>query len=221
VAADDAAAPLTDEEPSEETRWDSPHRLFALADGVFAISMTLLALDVRIPDEVANTQAGYASAAQDFYKQFGIFIIAFMITGRFWLNNHAMMSGLRKVDAGVLERTVLFLAGICSLPVATTLLFRFGSAPEAVSFASVLLAVTSLLSARLGRYLADPSRGLSQVEPRTRARILLNSLYNSGIFLLAVPVAYLIPDSSFAPLVWLLLLLDVWFIRLVRRLRRR
>jgi uncharacterized membrane protein len=210
----------TDEAPAAEARSDSPHRLFALADGVFAISMTLLALDVRIGDAVPETEAGFASAAHDFYRHFGIFLLAFLITGRFWLVNHTIMSWLHAVEAGVLRRTVTFLAGICSLPIAATLLFRFDSAPKAVAFASLLLTATSLLSARLWWYLSDPARGLSDVDPKQRRRTMLNSLFTAGVFVLAVPLAYLLPDPAKASLIWLALLLDRPFFYLVDRRKR-
>jgi uncharacterized membrane protein len=228
--------PESSESPSavtaalNESGLHAPHRLFALADGVFAISMTLLALDVRIPDEVPDTRAGFVAASAAFYGQFGVFIVAFLIAGRFWVSNHRIMAGLRSVDNGALERTVLFLAGVSSLPVATAVLFRFGAVPHAVTFASVLLAVTTLLSARLWWYVSDPARPLSDVAPETRTGTMLRLLFTTIVFLLAIPIAYLLPQSetdsrtAWATLIWLLLILDNQFsgsvLRLHARLRR-
>lgn len=210
---------------SAESRRATPHRLFALADGVFAISMTLLALDVRIPDDIPNTAAGFADGASGLYRQYGIFLLAFFITARFWLSNHRMLARLHHVDDGVLDRTVMFLAGICSLPVATTLLFRFGDSPRAVTCAAVLLAVTSELSARLWWYISDPERDLLDIDRAGRRRMLWKLAYNTAILLLAIPVAYLLPQvsdlqSAWAPVVWLLLPVDGWVSKLVVRLRR-
>ena len=217
--------------PAERVRYGpgltSPHRLFGLADGVFAISMTLLALDIRIPDGVPSTSAAYSHASHAFYGNFGIFLLAFMIAGRFWLLNHHSMATLHTVDHGLLERTLSFLAGICSLPVATAVLFRFGSVPAAVSFASLLLAATSLLFARVTWYLTDPKRQLSDSDPKRRLPNLLGSLWNTSIFLLAIPAAYLLPSRpnhshvAYAMLLWLLLLFDGAFGRAVMRLRER
>ena len=229
-----ASAPAKDavakEDPPKgrgaENRRATPHRLFGLADGVFAISMTLLALDVRVPDDVPNTAAGFADGAGDLYRQYGIFLLAFYVTGRFWLSNHRMLARLHHVDDGTLERAVMFLAGICSLPVATTLLFRFGDSPRAVTSAAVLLAVTSELSARLWWYISDPERDLLDIDRAGRRRMLWKLAYNTAVFLLAIPVAYLLPQvsdlpSAWAPLVWLLLPVDGWISTLVLRLRRR
>jgi hypothetical protein len=106
-------------------------------------------------------------------------------------------------------------------------LFRFGSAPQAVAFVSLLLSLTSLLGARLWWYLSDPNRQLSDVDPSTRLPVLLPSLWNSGVFLLAIPVAYALQplrsgsDSlvAYSLLTWLLLAFDGVFVGLVLRLR--
>jgi uncharacterized membrane protein len=206
---------------------NSPNRLFALTDGVFAIAMTLLALDVRMPDDVKETVSSYGGAAHAFYGDYGVFIIAFVITGRLWLVNHKMMSQLVTVDDGVLQRTISFLAGISSIPVATAILFRFGSIPQAVAFASLILALTTLLSARLGWYLSDPERGLSRVDPAMRLPNLLRLIWGAVIFLLAIPIAYLLYALTHAPhghvayamLSWLLIAGDSTFVRLVYRIR--
>jgi uncharacterized membrane protein len=205
----------------------APHRLFALADGIFAISMTLLALDVRIPETVPDTRAGFVDAFGEFFGQFGIFVVAFLIAGRFWMSNHRNMAGLRAVDTGVLQRTVLFLVGVSALPVATSVLFRFGAVPHAVTFASVLLALTTLMSARLWWYISDPARGLSDVSAEVRTSTMLRSLFTTIVYLLAIPIAYLLPQSetdsrtAWATLIWLLLILDGQFSGLVLRLRGR
>jgi uncharacterized membrane protein len=222
-----------DERTTPPRAWrTSPHRLFGLADGVFAISMTLLALDVRIADDLPDDSAGFHHGAADFYYQYGIFAVAFAITGRFWIANHAMLARLEHVDRGLLERVVPFLFGICSLPVATSLLVRFGSTPEAVSVAAGLLAVTSLLSARIWWYISDPARDLSdENDPVTRLDRLLGSLWNALVFVAAIPLAHLLPhagwlphrfqSSAWATLIWITLLLDDRFVTLITHRRRR
>jgi uncharacterized membrane protein len=233
---------LRDEEAAEEAAEEpvigpratvlglfTPHRLFGLTDGVFAIAMTLLALDVRIPEGVEGVK-GFNEAAHAFYGDFFVFLVAFGITGRFWLINHRMLARLKAVDEGVLNRSISFLAGISSIPVATAVLFRFGSAPQAVSFAAVLLAATALLSARLWWYMSAPERQLIDPDPDPDARLirLVHMLYSPVIYLLAIPTAYLLQrlgtdneHVAWATLTWLLLIVDARFVRLVRWYRAR
>jgi uncharacterized membrane protein len=205
---------MTESEPLNSTRALDrrhgryrPERLLTLVDGVFAISMTLLALDVRIPDDVPDTSAGFHSNVGVLLGRLGVFVAAFVIASRFWLVHHRQMSALKAVDVRLIERTVLFLAAITSLPVATGVLFRFGDVPGAVTLASVVLAVTAALSARLWWYMSSPERGLADVDPDDRRRTMLRSLLVVVVYLLAIPLAYSVPEEAVAltPLVWLVL----------------
>jgi uncharacterized membrane protein len=204
----------------------TPHRLFGLSDGVFAIAMTLLALEVRIPEDVPGTADGFHEGFHDLTTSYGIFLIAFYLTGRFWLSNHRALARLHHVDIGVLNRAISFLAGICSLPVMTSVLFKFADAPEAITLSAGLLAVTALLSLRLWWYISDPRRDLMDVPSSERQLWAVKSLYAVGVYLLAIPVAFLLPavsdlTSAWAPLVWLLLRLDNVFVNVVLRRQAR
>ena len=202
----------------------APERLLMLVDGVFAISMTLLVLDVRVPDDVPDTARAFGEAFGPLLARLGVFVTAFVITSRFWLVSHRQMAVLRAVDYGVAQRTILFLAGITSLPVATGVIFRFGDVPAAVTFAAVVLAVTAALSARLWWYLSSPQRPLADVDEDTRHETMIRSVLVVAVYLLAVPVAYLLPRSAvgLAPLVWLVLAgVDPLAHRLHLLLRRR
>jgi hypothetical protein len=114
---------------------------------------------------------------------------------------------LDAVDVGVLERTILFLAAITSLPAATGILFRFGDVPGAVTLAAVVLAVTTALSARLWWYMSSPERGLADVGRDDCHRSMLRSVLVSVVYLLAIPLGYAVPAGAVAlsPLVWLVL----------------
>ena len=202
----------------------APERLLMLVDGVFAISMTLLVLDVRVPDDVPKTPEAFGEALGPLLGRLGVFVAAFVITSRFWLVSHRQMSLLRAVDYGVAQRTILFLAGITSLPVATGVLFRFGDVPAAVTFAAVVLAVTGALSARLWWYVSSPNRPLADVDDDTRRETMIRSILVVAVYLLAVPGAYLVPRGAvgLVPLVWLVLAaVDPLANRLHLLLRRR
>ena len=185
----------------------APERLLMLVDGVFAISMTLLVLDVRIPEDVPDTAEAFGEALGPLLGRLGVFVAAFVITSRFWLVSHRQMSVLLAVDHGVAQRTILFLAGITSLPVATGVLFRFGDRPGAVAFAAAVLAVTGATSARLWWYVSSPRRPLAEVDEDTRRETMVRMILVVVVYLLAIPAAYLVPRGAVAyvPLVWFVL----------------
>src|SRR3954447_22976161 len=101
---------VTESEPANSTRALDrrrgryrPELLLTLVDGVFAISMTLLVLDVRVPDDVPDTAAAFGDNVGVLLGRLGVFVAAFLITSRFWLVHHRQMSVLDAVDVGVLE----------------------------------------------------------------------------------------------------------------------
>lgn len=185
----------------------SPERLLMLIDGIFAISMTLLVLDVGIREGVPDTVAGFDQNLSDLLRKLGIFVAAFLITSRFWLVNHRQLALLHTVDEGVAKRALLFLVGITSLPAITGVLFRFGDVAGAVTLAALVLAVTAALSARLWWYISSPERDLADVDEDDRRRMMIRSGLVVVAYLLAIPIAYLLPpgDAAYAALVWLVL----------------
>lgn len=221
-----------DEESSQAAeedggRWTTePGRLFALTDGVFAIAITLLALDVKIADNLPDTPAGFRAGRPELVHQYGVFILAFFITAQFWQSNHEMLRRLKRVDATTTWYTIRFLAGICSLPVAATLLLRYASTLQALALAAGLLALTNLLHTRLFWYISRPSRGLSApIDPKDRFDGLVSSLWNPLLFLLAIPLGALLQavgsSSGYACFLWLLLRFDGFLVWLVRRVMGR
>jgi uncharacterized membrane protein len=179
------------------------HRLNALCDGVFAIAMTLLAFEVRIP-AVATDPARFRAVLPAFAGQLGLFALAFVITGRFWQGHHRMGGHVHHVDQVAIRRTIAFLAGVASLPVAAALLVQDSQVPDAVALAAGLLTATSLLVQWL--YLRLTRADLSDLDAGERAHLLRRGLLTTGVLASAVPLAYLLPDSAYAPLAWLALL---------------
>jgi uncharacterized membrane protein len=180
------------------------HRLDALCDGVFAIAMTLLALEVRVPEEVTDPDR-FRALLPTFAGQLGLYALAFVITGRFWRGHHRVGGHVHHVDQAAIRLTLGFLAGVAALPVATALLVRDGQFADAVALAAGLVTVTSLLAQSLYRRLTRPE--LSDFDARARARLLRRGLLTTSVLASAVPLAYLLPDSSYAPLAWCALLL--------------
>jgi uncharacterized membrane protein len=193
-------------------------RLNTLSDGVFAIAMTLLALEVQVPQEVTDP-ARFRVLLPQFGGELALYALAFFVIGRFWVSHHRISAHVHHVDQVAIRRTIALLAGIAVLPVATALLVRDGQFPEAVALAAGLMTVTSLLALSLYRRVGRPD--LSGLDPDTWAHLLRRGALTTFVFALAVPLAYVLPDSSYAPLIWWALLLVEPAARGLGHLRRR
>jgi uncharacterized membrane protein len=87
-----------------------PDRLNAFTDGVIAIIITIMVLEIRLPDE--PTFAGVREMA----PFLGIYLLSFVNVGIFWNNHHHMMQGSRKVDGRVLWANLSLLFWLSLVP---------------------------------------------------------------------------------------------------------
>jgi uncharacterized membrane protein len=99
------------------------NRIEALADGIFAVAMTLLVLDVKLPDgETFASSGALLDRLLSLEHTFVIYFISFVVLGMFWVGHHAHFHYIRSVDHTLLWVNLLFLFGITSVPFATDLL---------------------------------------------------------------------------------------------------
>ncbi|MFC4951119.1 TMEM175 family protein [Pseudonocardia sp. GCM10023141] len=189
-------------------RVHSPHRFNALADGVFAIAMTLLALEIRIPEGLGTTdRSGFQEALPELLGGFGLFALGFYVTSQYWVGHHRVMSYVHTVDNGAIERTLSALLGVAALPIAMSLVISWGQFPEAVALTSALLAATSLLSSRLYAHVLKPE--FADIDAVTRRRIVVEPLLSTAIYLVTIPLTYAVylllhQSAAWAALLWVL-----------------
>ena len=97
-------------------------RLEAFSDGVFAIVITLLILDIRIPDV---DYAHLSSALVIVLPRIIAYVISFFIIGVYWISHHNSMAPIQKVDRGFLWLNILLLLCVSFIPFPTSLLGRY------------------------------------------------------------------------------------------------
>ncbi|MES2390420.1 MAG: TMEM175 family protein [Acidobacteriota bacterium] len=97
----------------------SKHRLEALSDGIFAIAMTLLVLDIKIPEHVPHGQLAHALATAG--PDWVAFLITFGLAARYWTLQHQLFDLLEHVKPRTLLLNFIFLALVAVLPFTTAL----------------------------------------------------------------------------------------------------
>jgi uncharacterized membrane protein len=199
MAAGDASI-VEGDEPPQAVADNSLGRLLALSDGVFAIAMTLLALDLRLPDLGGHpSDATLRHALGDQWRSYLSFVVSFYVVANYWGAHRRAMRAVPALDRQLTMRTLPLLLLVAALPFPASVLGHYGSQPSAlVLYAAFNLAVTvaalRLLRAVRTRW-ADP---LADVE---RERLLADA----AVFALAIIGAYVLRDNG----PWLLLLLVV------------
>src|SRR5215467_7385166 len=130
-------------EPELEER--DPKRVIALTDGVIAISVTLLVLDIRPPRDTAHLLQGLLALWPSYLS----YVITFMLVGQVWANHHVMFDHIRHADRMVLFLNTALLMDIALLPFAAAVLansFRSGQGERtAVVVHGIVFEVAALL----------------------------------------------------------------------------
>lgn len=121
-------------------------RHMAITDGVFAIAMTILVLEIAIPT-ISDISSGVA--LKDYFINYiipniFIYFISFFLVFNFWETN-AILFNFNKINNTVLILNMFTLATVCLIPFATGFLFEFYNYIEANLFFSSLILVISLL----------------------------------------------------------------------------
>src|SRR3954447_23091439 len=106
-------------------------RLEAFSDGVFAIAITLLVLEIKVPE----VQGGHtlARSVLDLWPSFAAYATSFAVIGIIWVNHHAVLGHVRVADRGLLARNLLLLLFVALIPWPTSLIaeyLRAGGEPE-------------------------------------------------------------------------------------------
>jgi len=202
---DDDAAPDSDPNPryrrrSEELEFD---RVAFFSDAVFAIAMTLLVVGIGIP-HVRDVKLEHALG--DKSAEIFSFFLSFVVIGFYWLAHHRFFATLGRIDRRFMELNLLFLATIAFMPFPTALVGVYGSRPTAVVLYASTLATASLLSALM--IWRAQAVGLLRRKMSTAVFrwTVVASLATVVVFLVSIPIAYLVSPSA-ALYSWLLIFL--------------
>lgn len=105
-----------------------PERLKALADGVFAIVMTLLVLELGVP-VIAETSAhkGLGQGLLEMWPKFLIYGLSFLILGIFWLIHHLIFDAIKRYDTTLIWLNIIFLMFVALIPFSTSLFGEHGA----------------------------------------------------------------------------------------------
>lgn len=96
-------------------------RIIAISDAVFGVAMTLLVLEIRIPD-VEGTEKDLAIAFLKLMPKFCVYFLSFLTAGIFWLGQAAQFEFIKKSDRNLSWINLLFLLFVSVLPFTTAFL---------------------------------------------------------------------------------------------------
>jgi len=120
-------------------------RLEALSDGVFAIAITLLVLDLAVPARTPVRNGGLGSALAHQWPSYFAYLVSFLVIGIIWVNHHTMFSKVGLVDRPVLFANLALLLVVSALPFPTRLLAEYLTAGSDSHTAAAVYSSTMLV----------------------------------------------------------------------------
>ncbi len=156
-----------DDIPGIEKRGLTKGRIEALADGIFAVAMTLLVLDIKSPTnrkfEAATDLLGYLVTLE---HSFAMYVISFFVLAIFWIAHHLLFHFVRHADRRLLWLNIAFLLLVTFVPFSTDLLGDQGHLLlPVVVYGANLLALGSLLAFQLRYLVVHPPLATADLTP--------------------------------------------------------
>jgi uncharacterized membrane protein len=122
-------------------------RIVFFSDAVIAIAITLLVLDIRLPELHGDPADELPRARLGLWPRYGSFLLSFLVVGTYWWGQHRLFRVVRRYDEMLLWLNILFLACIAFIPFASAVLGEHGDQPSAAVFYALVIAATGLVEA--------------------------------------------------------------------------
>ncbi|WP_089107141.1 TMEM175 family protein [Streptomyces hyaluromycini] len=98
-------------------------RVEAFSDGVFAIAVTLLVLDIKVPKTAEGDSLWQALGAQ--WPSYAAYVVSFLVVGIMWVNHHQLFSYVARVDRKLMFLNLLVLMVVSAVPWPTAMLAEY------------------------------------------------------------------------------------------------
>jgi uncharacterized membrane protein len=174
------------------------------SDAVMAIAITLLAIDIRVPDIPAPAAAaGLASRLGELSPQIMSFVISFTVIGVYWMAHHRYFALIRAYDSILIMINMIFLLFIAGMPFIAGLLGRYPYLPLGVIPYAIGVSAIGLSLGALWAYASHSHRLIDDgVEARQIRLLSIRPLGPTTVFIISIPIALVSP--TLATFTWLL-----------------
>jgi uncharacterized membrane protein len=184
---------MAESRPVDRASADAPNvvRLVSFSDAVFAIAITLLALQLRVP-EIKDPKSAHelSRALGDLSGQFFTYGITFVLIGVYWLGHHRMFQHITGHNRRLAELNLLFLFTISFMPFPADLLGRYPRNRTAVIVYASTLTVVTLMSVALWEYAVRAHLTEPDLNPRYRYYFTIRPLVIAAVFAASIGVAF-------------------------------
>lgn len=177
-------------------------RLVFFSDAVFAIAVTLLALEIRLPggalpgSEGTLTEAQLLAQLTGIWQKYLAYAISFLVIGMFWMGHHRKFRFIKRYNSSLIMLNLLILMVITFVPFTSSVISEYPDWVATVFHALTMMLIALLMAALWGyaiwhNRLVDP-----RLDARQRRRQMITPLVTALIFLLSIGIANFNADAA-------------------------
>jgi uncharacterized membrane protein len=194
---------VTDSTPrheDDEAARQGMGRILALSDGVFAIAITLLIIEIAVPPA---TDGHLARALLGLWPRYLAYLLSFLVIARFWVTHHEAFRLIGRYDGRLVWLNLILLLFVAFLPFPTAVLGAHVRSPVAAPLYAISVGLAAASSAACWWYASGRGRLLRPEARGKQVRALrARGLSAPVFFALTIPVAVFAPYA--AEILWVL-----------------
>ena len=176
-------------------RQHDPARVLALSDGVIAIVITLLVLEIHVPELTGGQDL--REALREVRPSFVGFLISFVVTAIAWAGHRDQFALIRRTDRTLVWLNILYLFPLTLLPFGAALISRYDQEPAGLRLYGLLLVLIALTRLIMWSYATNrPHLLYEPISRRTKTVGVLIVAVPAAFYLLAILIAESAPVAS-------------------------
>ena len=176
-------------------------RIVAFTDGVMAVAITLLVLNIDVPDLPSGRESELADELFDLLPSLGAYALAFALVGRYWTIHHRLFENLRAFDGVLMTLNLVFLALIALVPFSAELIDKYREEPIAAAVFGATLGFAALVHWAMVRHVLNKEFILDHERLASEPFGGALALSLTVVFFLSVPAAFV--STLLAEALWL------------------
>jgi TMEM175 potassium channel family protein len=164
-------------------------RIGAFSDGVFAIAITLLVLELQLPAHAP--EGGLIALVPEYLPRIAAHIVSFAVLGIYWVGHHNMFMHIKRHDRSLLWLNILFLLFVAATPFTTGLMVEYGDDQLAVITYAGTLVLAGISLDLVWRYATHKHRLVTPgMDPGLVTFVHGRVLLAPAVYLLAIAVSF-------------------------------
>lgn len=164
-------------------------RLVFFSDAVFAIAITLLVLEIKVPEHIP--EGGLVGLLPELLPKLAGHVVSFIVLGIYWVGHHNMFMHIKRHDRTLLWLNHLFLLCIASMPFVAGLITHHGDDLLAIASYGGLLVITGLVLDAIWWYASHQRRLIGpSIDPELVAFVHRKILSGPLLYLVAIGIAF-------------------------------